>query len=127
MAGPNGGPFPRRAGAALSRVDVATVENGVVAGRRIYLACGLAARLGLAPSPRVAASVDEWRGGGTPCEGARSTGRSAPVAVYSVASEQPLAHWDFDVSLAYFEAAIIAAGIIPPPHGRIRPRRGSLR
>ena len=30
---------------------------------------------------------------------------------YSVFSEQPLAHWDFYMSLAYFKAAIIAAGI----------------
>jgi aminoglycoside phosphotransferase (APT) family kinase protein len=30
---------------------------------------------------------------------------------YSVASEQPLAHWDFYMSLAYFKSAIIAAGI----------------
>ena len=29
----------------------------------------------------------------------------------SVASEQPRAHWDFYMSLAYFKAAIIAAGI----------------
>ena len=43
--------------------------------------------------------------------GSRSTGQSARFAVYSVASEQPLAHWDFYMSLAYFKAAIIAAGI----------------
>jgi aminoglycoside phosphotransferase (APT) family kinase protein len=30
---------------------------------------------------------------------------------YSVLSDQPLAHWDFYVSLAYFKIAIIAAGI----------------
>jgi aminoglycoside phosphotransferase (APT) family kinase protein len=30
---------------------------------------------------------------------------------YSVLSEQPLAHWDFYMSLAYFKSAIIAAGI----------------
>lgn len=30
---------------------------------------------------------------------------------YSVVSEQPLAHWDFYMSLAYFKLAIIAAGI----------------
>jgi aminoglycoside phosphotransferase (APT) family kinase protein len=30
---------------------------------------------------------------------------------YSVLSEQPLAHWDFYMSLAYFKLAIIAAGI----------------
>jgi aminoglycoside phosphotransferase (APT) family kinase protein len=30
---------------------------------------------------------------------------------YSVVSEQPLAHWEFYLSLAYFKVAIIAAGI----------------
>ncbi len=30
---------------------------------------------------------------------------------YSVVSEQPLAHWEFYMSLAYFKVAIIAAGI----------------
>jgi aminoglycoside phosphotransferase (APT) family kinase protein len=30
---------------------------------------------------------------------------------YSVASDQPLAHWDFYMALAYFKLAIIAAGI----------------
>jgi aminoglycoside phosphotransferase (APT) family kinase protein len=30
---------------------------------------------------------------------------------YSVVSEQPLAHWEFYMSLAYFKSAIIAAGI----------------
>ena len=30
---------------------------------------------------------------------------------YSLISEQPLAHWDFYVSLAYFKIAIITAGI----------------
>jgi aminoglycoside phosphotransferase (APT) family kinase protein len=30
---------------------------------------------------------------------------------YSLLSEQPLAHWDFYMSLAYFKSAIIAAGI----------------
>jgi len=30
---------------------------------------------------------------------------------YSVASGQPLAHWEFYISLAYFKLAIIAAGI----------------
>jgi aminoglycoside phosphotransferase (APT) family kinase protein len=30
---------------------------------------------------------------------------------YSLASEQPLAHWEFHLSLAYFKLAIIAAGI----------------
>ena len=30
---------------------------------------------------------------------------------YSVISGQPLAHWDFYMSLAYFKLAIIAAGI----------------
>ena len=40
-------------------------------------------------------------------EGTRSTGQSARFAVYSVASEQPLAHWDFYMSLAYFKAAVI--------------------
>ena len=30
---------------------------------------------------------------------------------YSLASGQPLAHWDFYMALAYFKLAIIAAGI----------------
>lgn len=30
---------------------------------------------------------------------------------YSLASEQPLAHWDFYLALAYFKLAVIAAGI----------------
>ena len=32
--------------------------------------------------------------------------------------DQPLAHWDFYMALAYFKLAIIAAGIAVPRRGR---------
>ena len=38
---------------------------------------------------------------------------------YSIAADQPLAHWDFYMALAYFKLAIIAAGI------QFRDRMGS--